>query len=220
MSSNDDNIDPPSEPVAIVQRYHRAERPVSWGVSIILIAVTGLALYYLPFLQALLVAAGVVAVARLPILRSYGTIELAADSDAETVRADFESATPPILAFQWALASDIESVSDGWVYEISYAFGLVTQTLKTEFRPLSPKKEEESESNFEILITENGEPWGTYTGFIEEQGEGTKIHIEYASDRRFGLRRFPQWLVAERYRDEALTVQGYSIIKRDLNLKV
>lgn len=220
MSSVTNNIDPPSAPVTIVQQYHRAERPVSWGVSIILIAVAVLALYYLPLLPALLVTVVVIALARFPILQSYATIELAADSGIETVRDDFMSATPPILAFQWGLASDIRPISEGWIYEISYAFGLLTQTLETEIRSLSSDSTGETQSEIEILLTENGEPWGTYTVSLEAQGENTRVHIEYASDRRFGLRRLPQWLVAERYRDEALTVQGYSIIKRDLNLRV
>jgi len=41
------------------------------------------------------------------------------------------------------------------------------------------------------------------------------VDVEYMSTRRFGLRRVPQQLLAERYRDAALTAQGYTVVKRD-----
>jgi len=61
----------------------------------------------------------------------------------------------------------------------------------------------------------NDQPWATYTSKITNTNEDTIIEVEYTSNRRFGLRRIPQQLVANRYRDDALTAQGYTVIERD-----
>lgn len=218
MPSTTDSADVSSEAVAVVQRYHRAERPVSWGVSLLLGAVVATALFSLSLTPALLVAIGVLSLARLPLLRSHGTIELTTDVDSETARSDFEGSTPPLLAFQWGLANNIRSISDGWAYDLTYLFGLKSVSMEVETASLQHDDEANHRNELEIVVSANGNSWGTYTVDIYEQDGHTEIRIRYESARRFGLRRLPQWLVAERYRDEALSAQGYSITKRDLNL--
>jgi hypothetical protein len=217
MPSDADSVDIPSEVASVVQRDHRIERPVSWAMGLFVSAVVVTDLFSLPLIPALLVAIGLLALVRFPVLRSYGTITLEANADAETVRADFESATPPSLVFQWGLASTIQSVSNGWVYEISYLFGLRTVRMTVEIHPF-PSGDDESNADFELVMTVDERPWGTYTVSLHEGNRTTEIYIEYVSDRRFGLRQFPQWLVAKRYRDESLTAQGYEIIERKRNL--
>jgi hypothetical protein len=54
----------------------------------------------------------------------------------------------------------------------------------------------------EIVVTAGGRPWATYVVSIDERGGETVVDVALASDRRFGLRRLPQWLLARRYRDE------------------
>ena len=67
----------------------------------------------------------------------------------------------------------------------------------------------------ESKIVANGQPWATYTATISAENDHTVIDVEYTSNRRFGLRRIPQQFLAERYRDDALTVQGYTVVERD-----
>jgi hypothetical protein len=45
--------------------------------------------------------------------------------------------------------------------------------------------------------------------------DGTVVEYEYTADRRFGLRRVPQRIVANRYRDEALEAQEYVVVEQD-----
>ncbi len=147
-------------------------------------------------------------------------MKLETDVSAETARARFGGAAPRVLAFQWGLANDIRPTSEGWAYDISYLFGLVSITM--EVKTSSPQSDGENEAHdgFELTVTANGKAWGTYLVSIDEQGRKTAIEIKYESARKFGLRRLPQWLVAERYRHEALAVQGYTIAERDFNLSI
>lgn len=220
MPNPPDSAEVPSEAATVVQRYHRIERPVSWGVSLLFAAVVTVALFSLSLIPALLVAIAVLALARFPLLRSHGSMELVTSDSAETARARFESAIPPVLAFQWGLADDIRSTSDGWAYDISYLFGLISITMEIETNSLPLDGESKPSNEFELTVMANGKAWGTYLVSIHEQGGKTAVDIEYESARKFGLRRLPQWLVAERYRDEALAVQGYTITERDFNLSV
>ena len=66
----------------------------------------------------------------------------------------------------------------------------------------------------ELTVTESGHPWGTYAATIGREAGHTAVTIEYTADKRFGLRRIPQQLLAARYRDEALNVQGYDVVDR------
>jgi hypothetical protein len=167
VPSNADSVDIPSEVASVVRRYHRIERPVSWAMGLSVAAVVITALFSLPLIPALLVTIGLLALVRFPVLRSYGSITLEADADAETVRTDFESATPPSLAFQWGLANTIQSVSNGFVYEISYLFGFRSVNMAVEISSL-PSSDDESNADFELAVTVNERPWGTYTVTLNE----------------------------------------------------
>ena len=67
----------------------------------------------------------------------------------------------------------------------------------------------------ESEVTVDDQPWATYTSTISSSGEYTTIDVTYTSNRRLGLRRVPQQLIANRYRDEVLSVQGYTVVTRD-----
>ena len=67
----------------------------------------------------------------------------------------------------------------------------------------------------ELEILVDDKPWATYTAVISDADEKTLVDVEYTSNRRFGLRRLPQQLLAERYRDAAITAQGYTVVERD-----
>jgi hypothetical protein len=50
-----------------------------------------------------------------------------------------------------------------------------------------------------LRVVENRNPWATYAVSIHERDTETVVDVEWSSDRRFALRRLPQWLVAKRY---------------------
>ena len=98
------------------------------------------------------------------------------------------------------------------IYPVSYLFGLrsveVAVHTQTETTPNGDYVVES-----EVMI--NDKPWGMYTSRVSNTKEDTIIEVEYTSKRRVGLRRIPQHLDANRYRDDALTAQGYTVVERD-----
>ena len=219
MSSTGDRTDVPSEAAAVARRYQRLERPLVYAVAFLFAGVVGVAMLFLPLLVGLLVAALVAALMRVPIFRIEGTARLVSDADSETVRRDFESATPPVLPFQWGIADDIHTTADGATYDFSYLMGLRSASMTVE---ISSRAADGGDTNgdLELRVMENGNPWATYAVSICERDAETVVDIEWSSDRRFGLRRLPQWLVAERYRAEALTAQGFTVVEREASLSL
>ena len=61
----------------------------------------------------------------------------------------------------------------------------------------------------------NDNPRATYTATVRDAADHTIVDVEFTSTRRFGLRRVPQRLLAERYRDAALVAQGYTVVARE-----
>lgn len=214
-----DDVDVPPEASTVARRYRRVERLVSGAVALLVAAVAVAAFLRLPVLQALAVWVVVLAVVRVPAFRSTGAARLVTDADPEEVRADLEGATPPVLAFQWGIADDVRRTGDGGAYEISYLFGLRSTSVATEVRS-RPSDDGGPVGELDLVVTAGGKPWGTYSVAIDRRDGRTVIDVEVASDRRFGLRRLPQLLVAERYREEALGVQGYAVVERDVSLSL
>jgi hypothetical protein len=218
MPSATDGVDVPSDAAAAARRYRRLERPLSGAVALLVGAAVAASLVLLPVVQALLASLTVVALVRFPVFRSSGTAELVTEAPPEAVRDDFTGPTPPILAFQWGPADSVRSTPDGSRYDVSYLFGLRSVSTRTEV--LGPSDSEESADELELVVTTGGRPWATYAVSILRSGDETRVDVEWTSDRRFGLRRLPQWLVAERYREAALRAQGYDVARRDASLSL
>jgi len=215
MPSRSDGIAVPTDAAAVAARYRRIERPISAAVALAVASIAGAAVFLLPLLWALVVVLAVLAAVRFPLVRSGGTTTLATDADPADVRADFESACPPPLAFQWGIADDIERSDDGWNYTITYLFGLRSTRLTVESRPT------DDTADLELVVTAGSRPWATYAVVIDADDDGqTTVEFTVDSDRRFGLRRLPQWFVARRYREAALAAQGYSVVERTGGLSV
>jgi hypothetical protein len=202
----------PGSALPIAKRYLRRERPLS-----VLVAVLAVSLFVGTYLAASLLPAVVVAVLllvalRAPVLQSSGSIRLRTDADPGTVADSFAGPTPPVLALQWGIADEVTSDDGTATYRISYLLGTRTAEVTVDAR-----RETTPDGNprIEMEITENDEPWATYTATVRSDDDGTLVDVAYASDRRFGLRRLPQRFVAERYREEVLTVQGYSVVDRE-----
>lgn len=199
----------------MASRYRRLERPISGAAALLVAIVAVAALLWLPFLRGVAVAVVVLAAVRVPAIRSGGTARLVTDADPEAVRADFESPTPPPLALQWGIADAVRRTDGGAAYDVSYLFGLRSTTMAVE-----PQSVGEPDGGLELIVTAGGRPWATYAATFSATDEGTAVDVQLQSDRRFGLRRLPQWLIAERYREAALTAQGYQVTERDVDLSI
>ncbi len=203
-------VDPPAAAVAVAERYARAERPVTVGVAIVIGVLGGAAVIALPLLWGLAVALGLLALARVPVFQSGGRTRLRSEADPATVRQAFVGPTPPPLALQWGVADEVRVDGEDAVYDVSYLFGLRSVEMRVDAKPVDDR--------VELTVTTDGQPWGTYTARIEPGEECTEISVEVDSDRKFGLRRLPQHLVARRYRDAAIEAQGYELVERSFSL--
>ncbi|WP_018257841.1 hypothetical protein [Halomicrobium katesii] len=210
MPSNTDS-DGPRDVSAVVRRYRRLERPISAGVAVLVGLVAAVAITTLPLVVGLAVALAVFVAVRVPIFETGGTTTLSTQQRPDEVRAAFESASPPPLVFQWELADEVERADGGWSYEISYLLGLRSVRLHVETRP-------GDDADLELVVTVGDDSWGTYRVDIEARDDETIVVIDTTSDRRFGLRRLPQWFVGQRYRVAALSAQGYTVVEQDTRL--
>jgi hypothetical protein len=205
-------VDRPQEALAVAKRYLRRERPLSALVVVLAVVVFLGTFVATSLVPAVVVGTLLLVVARVPIIESHGTVRLRTDETAQSVVESFTGPTPPVLVFQWGIADEITS-GDGTVsYRLSYLFGLrsveVTVETRTDHTPAGDRR-------IELEVTAGGQPWSTYVATVEPGDDGTVVEYEYTADRRFGLRRIPQRIVANRYRDEALTAQGYVVVDRD-----
>ena len=211
MPSRSDVERPPGAR-AVAERYRRYERPLSALVAVAVVAAFLATYLTTSLVPAVGVFAGLLALVRVPIFRTRGTARLETDADADTVVDDFTGPTPPVLAFQWGIADAVVADDEAVTYRIPYLFGLrsveVTVCARADAAP-------DGSRTVELAVTANGDPWSTYTVHVTPRDGRTAVEYEYVADRRFGLRRLPQRLVAGRYRDEALAAQGYTVVERD-----
>lgn len=219
MGSADTSVDIPPKAAAVAQRYRRLERLATGAVALLIASMAVLAIFFLPLVPAVILAVILLTLYRLPILRSSGTLQLVSHADSEAVKTEFKSATPPVLPFQWGNADGIHPTTDGATYEFSYLFGLQSVTMSIKVRSVAADSGEQ-DGDLKLNVMAGGKPWGTYTVSIHESSTETVVIVEHASDRRFGFRRLPQWLVAEHYYTDALTAQGYTVAERDPSLSL
>ncbi len=204
-------VDRPREALVVAKRYLRRERPLS--ALIFVLAAAGFLGTFVAtsLIPAVVVGVLLIVVARAPIIEARGTVRLRTDEDAESVVESFTGATPPILVFQWGIADEIVTEDETVTYRLSYLFGLrsveVTVETRTDRLPDGSRR-------VELELAVGGQPWSTYV-VVDTRDDGTVVEYEYTAERRFGLRRVPQRIVARRYRDEALEAQGYAVVERD-----
>ena len=218
MPSTTNEVNRHSEAVDVARRYQRLERPLSYAVALLVGLVVGAAFLLFSLMQAVLVGLALGALVRVPVFRTSGTARLVTGADPDAVRADFEGGTPPPLAFQWGIADDVHPTDDGVTYEFSYLFGLRSTEMTVETRSNTP--DAGIDGDLELVVTAGGRPWATYTVSMQRDGDDTVVDVDWMSDRRFGLRRFPQQFVADRYRADALAVQGYRVADRETSLSL
>lgn len=198
--------------MAVARRYLSRQRVVSSLVAVLVASVFVGTLLLSSLLPALAVGAVLVAVVRAPVIQPSGTVRLRTDADAEAVVNSFAGPTPPVLPFHWGIADRITTDGDTATYRVSYLLGLrsvdVTVRSRTDTTPTGDRR-------VELEVTVDDRPRSTYTATVSRRSDRTVVEYEYTANRRFALRRLPQRIVADRYRDEALAVQGYTVVERD-----
>lgn len=213
MPSN--TIERPEDGLRVAKRYRRRERLLSGLVIVVVVSLFLLTYVTASLLPAVVVAAVLLGLARAPILQSRGTVRLQTEMEFEAVVAAFTGPTPPVLGLQWGVADAVVTEDGTPTYPTSYLLGLRSANPSVHTRTVTtPNGEQQVE--LEVLV--NDRPWATYTARISDDGEHTTIAVEYTSDRRFGLRRLPQQFLATRYRDVALSAQGYTVVGRDAHV--
>jgi hypothetical protein len=213
--------DRPADAIAVAQQYYRRSRPLTYLFALTVVGIVVVGIGLLPFLQWVGLTLVVVTAVRLPVFTTSGTVQLETTKTPATVREEFTGPFPPVLTFQWGLTDAVEATDSGGQYEISYLFGLRSVTMSTECHA-TPDAED---TDLELVVTANGSPWARYYISIHDDPESTPngrtvVDIDVEADRRFGLRRLPQWLVANRYRDAALDAQEYTVRERQNNISV
>jgi hypothetical protein len=215
MSSPTDT-DRPAEAVTVAQQYLGRERPLSALLVVVVVSLFTGTYVRTSLLPAVLVGVVLLVALRAPVLRPHGSVRLRSDNSPQAVQSVFEGPTPPVLALQWGVADTVTIENEAAVYSTSYLFGLrsVETTVRTEAETTA-----NGDTRVEMDITMGGQPWATYTATSTADADGTVVEVEYDSNRRFGLRRVPQQILAHRYRDDALNAQGYVVVERESYLR-
>ena len=208
---SESNVERPRDVSAVAERYFRAQ---ALAIALLVVFVEGVILgtyLAISFLPAVVVGLSLIGVAWAPVFRTGGTFHLRTDDSPDAVVDALTGPVPPVLPLHWGMADEVDADGDAVTYRTSFLFGLRTTTVtvrtRTETAPDGTRR-------VELDLEENGDPWATYTADVNSDDSGTEIGVEYASERRFGLRRLPQALVTGRYREEALATQGYTIVER------
>ncbi|AGB39364.1 hypothetical protein [Natronococcus occultus] len=214
MPSSSSDTDVPTAISALARRYRRFDRLLSIALAGVVVLASIVVVAALSLLPSVLVLVVLLSLLGVPVFSVSGTITLVTDEDADAVRRDFESTTPPVLAFQWASADEIRTTPNGTEYDFSSLFGLRSITMVTE-------ADSDADRNvIELASQSGGREWGTYTVSIADDGESTRVDIELESDRRFELARLTQLVAASRYQDEILAEQGYTVRDRDRSVSI
>lgn len=205
-------IDRPEAALDIAQQYLRRERPLSALVALLVMSAFLWTFLATSLLPALAVGAVSILLVRAPVIQVHGEVCLRTDQEVEAVLKSFTGPTPPILVFQWGIADDIVVQDGSVIYQVSYLFNLrsVEMGVQTQTETIG-----DGTYRVELDVTANGQPWSTYTVHIHRNTDRTVIEYEYTANRRLGLRRVPQRIIAGRYRDQALRKQGYTVVNRE-----
>ena len=204
-------VNRPQEAVTVAKRYLRRERLLSALVVVIVVIVFISTFVVISLVPAVVVGALLTVAARVPIIKPNGTVQLRTNEDSDSVVKSLTGPTPPVLVFQWGIADDITTRDKMVTYRLSYLFGLrsVEVTVNTQINQVPGE-----DRQVELELRVGDQPWSTYVVTVGTQNGQTIVEYEYTADRRFGLRRIPQRIIANRYRDEALESQGYVPVKR------
>jgi len=225
--------DPTTVPDAVQTAAHQYWRRtvtvrVLLGLGYFVVSVA--LLFSLPFIPALAVIALLIGTLAGPVFTTGGTIELTTDRSPAAVSDDFTGGMPPILGFQAALADDIRPTETGAEYDLSGLGGVRSTTFHVETKQLadsvsssdagSSGDANETDADFEAIVTVGDEPWGRYRVATDDRGAETAVTITAVRHRRVGVRRLPDLLFGRRYRRQLFDEQGYTLVADNTSLSV
>ncbi|ERG96028.1 hypothetical protein [Haloquadratum walsbyi] len=204
----------------VVTQYYRRSRVLTYLVGITVVGSVGASFALLSFYEWLLCGITVFVIFQSPVFTTDGHIALVTNKAPEAVSKEFQSPMPPILPFHWGLADQIEATDDGGHYVIRYLLGLqsIEMTVKCQPAPNDP-------ADVKLIVTVGDSSWGNYHVNIDttdttDNYMQTTVDITVETNRRFGLRRLPQQLIADKYRPTALEAQGYDIVSYDPDISL
>jgi len=198
---------------AVIRRYRRGTWLARLVLFLELAAVLVVAVLRLSLVGLLVVGLGLLVAIRVPLFVTGGTATLATDADPETVRAAFAGERPPPLVYQWAVADAVRPTEDGAAYDLDSLLGLRSVTMTVE--------PTETDDGVTLRVSLAGTEWARYDVTVEPAPEGgTRVTVASTAERRFALRRLPDWVVGTRYRDAALEAQGYAVRDRSQSLSL
>jgi len=206
----------PSAVRTAARRYWRRTLALRALVALVYFPVSVAILLTLPYLPALAVIIVLLGTLAAPLFTTGGTIELTTDRSPAAVRDEFTSATPPVVGFQAALADEIRPTETGAEYDLSTALGLRSATMVVETK----RFEDDADADVEIVVTVGDKPWGRYTVRTHKRGGDTAVTITAVPDRRFGVRRLPDFVFGRRYRRHLFDGQGYTLVDDDTSLSI
>jgi len=215
MSTATESIERPANVSTVARRYWRVTGVLRVALILCLVAVVVLAAVTLPVAQLLGVGIAVILLIRVPVLKADRTITLTTEKSPSTVHQEFRSLTPPLLAVQWCLADEIRSTDTGGEYDLSSMLGIKTATLTVESRSVDT-----ADDRIELVVTTNGNPWSTYRVSTRSTDGGTEVTVSVIADRRFGIRRLPDWVAGRYYAPRLFAEQGYTVVDRSNTLSL
>lgn len=211
MSSAADKSEFSAEMTTLARGYWRRVLALRGALGVIWFVLCVSMFFVLPSLPAIVVIALLIVLLAVPLYKSGGDIELTTGRDADTVADDFAGSVPPILALQAVLADEIRRTETGFEYDLSSALGLWSTTMRIEIDRATDDPDP-TKTGFTLDVSVGDQSWGTYAVTAREREGKTDVTIEAASNRRFGIRRLPDWVVARRYRDRLFDAQGYTLV--------
>lgn len=219
VDSDATNADQRAVPSAVrtaARRYWRHTLALRALVALVYFPVSVAILLTLPYLPALAVIVVLLGTLAGPLFNPGGAIELTTDRSPAAVCEDFTSATPPVVGFQAALADEIRPTETGAEYDLSTALGLRSATMTIETK----RFEDDAAADIEIVVTVGDKPWGRYTVTTHKRGDDTTVMITAVPDRRFGVRRLPDFVFGRRYRARLFDGQGYTLVADNTSLSI
>ena len=213
-----DNTDLPTAVHSAASRYWRRTLALRGVLGVGYSVITVVLVFTLPYILSLPTLVVLIGTLVAPVHKTGGVIELTTDRDADAVRDDFTTGIPPILGFQAALADDIRPAETGAEYDLSSVLGLRSKTMRVEAARVADTGD--SDAPIELTVTVGGDPWGRYQVTIAERDDETAVTITINPDRRFGVRRLPDFIFGRRYRRHLFEPQGYTLVTDDTSVSL
>lgn len=218
-SNESETVAVPSAVQTAARRYWRRTLALRGLLGVGYFGVSVAILLTLPYVPALAVIAVLLGTFAVPVFKNRGTIELTTHRSPDVVADDF-TRVPPVLGFQAALADNIRLTDVGTEYELSSALGLRSTTMRVETERVADRGEPETDVAINVVVTVGDEPWGQYQITANERDGDTAVTIRMVPDRRFGVRRLPDFVFGRRYRSHLFAGQGYTLVADDTSLSV